>query len=317
MADERNTPGAADDAQIHGNVERTPGYATSAESSGQNRNARHSELVDPGAETPRRAAAIAHETGLDQARTDDQDDSARPHGGADVRIERGAADGDTTPPPSAHRPDSMVRAVSGEARQEMERGDQQRNESNFTKGRNAPTLDQSRYPYTVEDMDAALSEAPRPIFPDAPGGDGATPLSVERDTFLANMQERARFASDDETVRWAQAVFNGIRERAITQDETLGDLFSEVIRIGEAPEVAVEEMMWGGDFIGRMQKALAVDSSWTQEQFYSFVAQEADASANDPWVEAAVSSFLGTLKSYLGDEAPEKLNELQAVWDRA
>src|SRR5580765_2284323 len=52
-------------------------------------------------------------------------------------------------PPSSHRPDTMVRAVSPEARQEMARDDNFGNQASFTKGANAPTVDQSRYPYTV------------------------------------------------------------------------------------------------------------------------------------------------------------------------
>jgi uncharacterized protein (DUF2267 family) len=304
------------DTPIKGNVDRAPDYATSPEASGQNRSVRDSEIVDPGAETPSRAAAAGHAAGADALQRLGRELSERERGGADVFIEHGSADGDTVAPPSAHRADHMVRGVSGEARQQMERGNQQTNEPSFTKGANAPTMDQSRGLYTVEEMDQMLTQAPRGIFPDTPGGDGATPLSVERDTFLANMTERGRFDSDDETVRWARAVFNTIRERAIEHDNALAADFSDVIRVGEAPEVQVEEMMWGGDFLGRMQRALGVKSSWSVEDFYASVAAEAGTTPDDAWVDAAVHSFLGTLKSYLGDGGIASVGELQAVWDR-
>lgn len=223
------------------------------------------------------------------------------------------------PPPSAHRPDTMVRAVSPDARQEMEHGATGNfgNQPSFTKGDNAPPLDQSRYPYTVEQMDQILSEAPRSGFPDTPGGDGATPLSADRNGFLAMMGDRGRFPSERETERWARAVFNAIRQCAIEEDHALATEFASVVRVGEAPEVQVEEMMWGGDFLGRLSRALSVTCTWPRSKFYEQVAEEAGETPDDPWVDAAVHSFLGTLKSYLGDEADgvPNLGELQSVWE--
>lgn len=225
--------------------------------------------------------------------------------------------GDTLPPPSAHRPDTMVRGVSPGARQEMEHGGTFRNEPSFTKGDNAPPADQTRYPYTVEQMDAILTEAPRSGFPDTPGGDGATPLSADRNDFLAMMSDRGHFPSQQETERWARAVFNALRQRAIEEDHALATEFAGVVRVGEAPEVQVEEMMWGGDFLGRMSHAVSVVGAWPRSKFYEQVAEEAGETPDDPWVDAAVHSYLGTLKSYLGDEANRlpNLGELQEVWD--
>ncbi len=162
-----------------------------------------------------------------------------------------------------------------------------------------------------------LSEAPRGLFPDTPGGDGGTALSSERETFLANMQDRAHFESKDEAVRWSHAVFNALRERALAHDDALLSELAGVVRVGEAPEVQLEEMMWGGDFLGRAQQMLGVASTWSKDEFYATVARHAGERATNPWVDAAVFSFLGTLKSYLGNDTGIELNELQEIWGRA
>jgi hypothetical protein len=273
---------------------------------------RDSRIVDPAAETPTRARNASAGPLIDQPQTE-QD-----RGGAELHIDEAAADADQLPPPSAHRADTMVRAVGPDARQEMERGGGFRNQASFTKGQNAPTTDQSRLPYTVEQMDEMLQEAPRGLFPDTPGGDGATPLSADRNNFLATMGERGHFPSQRETERWARAVFNVLRQHAIEQDDALTTEFAVVVRPGEAPEVQVEEMMWGGDFLDRMSRALSVASTWTRHEFYEQVAEEARETADDPWVDAAVHSFLSTLKSFLGDTADRisNLGELQEIWDR-
>ncbi len=306
------------DTLIKGNVERVPAYATSLESSSQNRGLRDSQVVDPSAETPSRAAHAGHEAGADvlQGLGGERPDDSDRTGPVEVHIERPTMDDDTVPPPSAHRADTMVRAVGSEARQHMERGEQEVNEANFTKGVNAPTVDRSRYPYSVEEMDAMLSEAPRGLFPDTPGGDGGTPLSSERETFLANMQERAHFESKNEAVRWSHAVFNALRERALAHDDALLSELAGVVRVGEAPEVQLEEMMWGGDFLGRTQRMLGVASTWSKDEFYATVAQHAGERPTNPWVDAAVFSFLGTLKSYVGNDTGIELNELQELWGR-
>ena len=231
-----------------------------------------------------------------------------------------AAQGDTLPPPSAHRPDTMVRAVSPDARQQMERGGNFGNQASFTKGVNAPPIDQSRYPYTVEDMDEILSEAPRGLFPDTPGGDGATPLSADRNTFLRMMGDRGHFPSQQETEKWAHAVFNALRQCAIEQDDALATEFKDVVRFGEAPEVQVEEMMWGGDFVSRFARMAALLQNWSKQEFYEQLAEEAHETPDDPWVDAAVHSFFGALKRAMGPDAERgigNLGELQEVWDRA
>ena len=290
------------------------------------RNVRHTGIVDEAAAIPSRAAEVARASGLDRADDtgsdgeSDRDTGFADRGGAELRIDESqAATEDTLPPPSAHRADTMVRGVAPDARQQMERGDQQVNQASFTKGVNAPPMDQSRYPYTVEDMDELLRDAPRGLFPDTPGGDGATPLSSDRTTFLANMGDRGHFPSHQETEKWARAVFNALRECAIEQDTAVATQFADVVRVGEAPEVQVEEMMWGGDFLTRMTMALQAAGACSRSDIYRRVADEAGETVDDPWVDAAVHSFLGTLKSFHGTDAERigGLGGLQDIWDRA
>ena len=66
-----------------------------------------------------------------------------------------------------------------------------------------------------------------------------------------------------------------------------------------------------------MSHAVSVIGVWPRSKFYELVAAEAGETADDPWVDAAVHSYLGTLKSYLGDEANRlpNLGELQEVLD--
>lgn len=228
-------------------------------------------------------------------------------------------DSGTLPPPKAHRADTMVRGVAPDARRAMERGGSTGDEPSFTKGRNAPPIDQSRYPYTTEQMDQMLTEAPQGLFPDTPGGDGATPLSTDRNSFLAEMGNRGHFPSQRETERWARAVFNAFRQRAVEVDDALTAEFAALVRVGEAPEVQVEEMMWGGDYLDRSLRLLSMLGDWTREDFYQQVAEEAGETADDPWVDAAVHSYLGTLKAFLGPDADGvgDLGELAPVWERA
>lgn len=277
------------------------------------KNVRDTQIVDPAAETPSRAAQATGRTLVDREPGRDSDP-----GGADLRIDQEPGEDGKLPPPSAHRADTMVRAVGPDARQEMEHNGVFRNQASFTKGINAPTTDQSRYNYTVEEMDEMLSEAPRGLFPDTPGGDGATPLSADRNAFLDTMGERGHFPSRRETEKWARAVFNALRQRAVEQDDALAMEFIAVVRVGEAPEVQVEEMMWGGDFLDRMRRALSVAGTWTKSEFYQQVAEEAGETVDDPWVDAAVHSFFGTLKSFLGDDQSvgTDLGELQEVWSK-
>lgn len=222
-------------------------------------------------------------------------------------------------PPSAHRADTMVRAVGPDARKAMEQGGSTANEPRFTKGRNAPPTDQSRYPYTVEQMDEILREAPKGLFPDTPGGDGATPLTLDRQNFLIEMGNRGRFPSVQETERWARAVFNALRRRAVEIDDALTYEFAALVRVGESPEVQVQEMMWGGDYLDRSMRLLNMLGAWTRQEFYAQVASEADETADDAWVDAAIYSYFGTLKAFLGDDADTigNLGELAPIWEQA
>jgi len=291
------------------------------------RNDREEEIkIDAAAETPSRVAEATGgslagaQRNIGDAGGSDRQTGISGRGGADMTIEDSSApDDDTLPPPSAHRADTMVRAVGADARQAMERGASTRNEPSFTKGRNAPPTDQSRYPYTVEQMDEMLSEAPQGIFPDTPGGDGATRLSADRNRFLAEMGNRGHFPSQQETERWARAVFNAFRHRAVEVDDALTAEFAALVRVGEAPEVQVEEMMWGGDYLDRLMRLTSVLGAWSRDEFYTQVAQEGGETVDDPWVDAAIYSFLGTLKLFLGPDADgvANLGELASVWERA
>ena len=290
----------------------------------QGRSARETQIVDESAETPSRTANVPYD-----ARGDRSDASSAVGGMTDedladatrteVRIDEPSdPNAGELPPPSAHRADTMVRAVGPDARTAMERDDTRTNEASFTKGINAPTADRTRYPYTVEQMDEYLTEAPRGLFPDTPGGDGATPLSADRNSFLAEMGDRGHFPSQDETEKWARAVFNALRQHAVETDDALATEFADVVRVGEAPEVQVEEMMWGGDPIERMSRLVATAGNWSQRELYEQVAEEVGETVDDPWVDAAVHSFMGTLKAFLGPESDQvpDLGELQPIWDR-
>jgi len=235
-------------------------------------------------------------------------------------IDRAAQSEDKLPPPSAHRPDTVVRAVSPDARVEMERGNDFRNEASFTKGHNAPTADQTRLPYTTEHMDEYLNEAPRGVFPDTPGGAGATPLSADRDTFINDVTRIGHFPSRGEAEKWTRAVFNALRHHTYETDDALTLEFKEMVRFGEAPEVQVEEMMWGGDFADRNARMVALLQNWSKREFYTQIAEEIGETPDDPWVDAAVHSFFGALKRVLGEDANRlvtNLGEMQEVWDRA
>lgn len=224
------------------------------------------------------------------------------------------------PPPSAFRPDSVVRATGADARREMQQhaNSDHDNDPNFTKGHNAPTSDQARTGYTVEQMDSYLEEAPRGVFPDTPGGAGATPLSADRGTFIGEVARRGHFPSNREAEKWTRAVFNALRHRAIEVDDALATEFASVVRVGEAPEVQVEEMMWGGDFVDRFSRLVCILQDWTKAEFYQQVAEEGHETVDDPWVDAAIHSFFGVLKQSLGDDADHcKLGQMQDVWERA
>jgi hypothetical protein len=247
------------------------------------------------------------------------EDSGRDPGRSQA-IDRAGQSEDKLPPPAAHRPDTIVRAVGPNARVEMERGNDFDNEATFTKGHNAPTADQTRLPYTTEQMDEYLNEAPRGIFPDTPGGAGATPLSASRNTFIDDVARIGHFPSRAEAEKWTRAVFNALRHHTYETDDALTLEFKEMVRFGEAPEVQVEEMMWGGDFVDRYSRMISLLQNWSRSEFYRQIAQEIGETPDDPWVDAAVHGFFGAVKRVLGDEADRvvtNVGELQEVWDRA
>jgi len=224
----------------------------------------------------------------------------------------------TLPPPVAHREDTVVRATTAEARRELSNIGEH-NQHSFTKGDNAPTFNESGLPYTIEDMDAQRYGTPPESFGDTPGGAGATPLSAERDLFIDHVMRQGHFPSRQEATTWTRAVFNALRQHAIENDPAITSELAPVIRVGEAPEVQVEEMMWGGDYATRMMKLLVASSDWSKEDLCREVAKEGNSTAEDPWVEAAIYSFFDALKLATKDSAHpiSSLGQLQEIWDRA
>ena len=237
-------------------------------------------------------------------------------------LERAQSDENLDPPPAAYRPDSVVRATAPDARVEMERSNVHQNETSFTKGRNAPTANQMQgSSKTTDAMDEYLDGAPRGVFPNTPGGAGATPLSRDRHTFINEVATIGHFPSNKEAEKWTRSVFNALRHHTYeVDDRALMDELKQAVRFGEAPEVQVEEMMWGGDFVDRFARMTALLQNWPKNEFYEQIAEEAGETTDDPWVDAAAHSFFGALKRMLGDNAERavgNLGELQEVWDRA
>lgn len=276
------------------------------------------DAANEGATSIGNDAGVFHDTSAEAAR--DHSDSA--DSGRDMTrsgaLQAAAEDNTLDPPPAAFRPDSVVRATGPEARVEMERSNVHQNEASFTKGRNAPTANQMQGSSKTPDaMDEYLDSAPRGVFPNTPGGAGATPLSRDRHTFINEVAQIGHFPSQQEAEKWTRSVFNALRHRAIEVDDAMAAEFSSVVRVGEAPEVQVEEMMWSGDWADRFGRLVCILQSWTKNEFYQQVAEEAQETVDDPWVDASVYSFFGALKHTLGDTAEHcKLGELQEVWDR-
>lgn len=274
------------------------------------------------------ATSIGDDAGVfaDQRTARERDRSDAANNGLDPlrsrAVEAAAIDENLDPPPADFRPDSIVRGVSPQARQTMQSGNTDfGNEATFTKGQNAPTTDQSRGNYTVEQMDQYLTGSREGLFPDTPGGAGATPLSADRHTFIGEVTNLGHFPSRQEAEKWTRAVFNALRHHAYEADDrALMDELKQAVRFGESPEVQVEEMMWGGDFVDRFSRMTTLLQSWSKAEFYKQIAEEAGETADDPWVDAAVHSFFGALKRTLGDDADRtvgQLGELQDVWQRA
>jgi uncharacterized protein (DUF2267 family) len=252
--------------------------------------------------------------------SDDTADSGMDPGRTRAMQEASQDDG-KLPPPAEYRADSVVRATSPGARVEMERGNRFNNDTSMTKGHNAPPADLSRMPYTTEQMDEFLTEGRRGIFPDTPGGAGATPLSADKDTFIDTVARLGHFPSRKEAEKWTRAVFNTLRHHTYeVDDRALMDELKNAVRFGEAPEVQVEEMMWGGDFVDRFSRMTSLLQNWPKQEFYKQLAEEAKETPDDPWVDAAAHSFFGALKQALGENANNavpNLGEMQEVWDRA
>jgi hypothetical protein len=218
-------------------------------------------------------------------------------------------------PPQVTHHHTVASSADVETRRNMQNTDGAQGAAGYTKGDNANTFERTGLPYTAEDM--ARQEAGPARGADVPAGSGATPISADRDAFLAEMVQNGRFGDAAEADRWATAVFNALRERALESDKTIASELGSVVRVGEAPEVQVAEMIWGGDFASRMQTMLGAMSAVKKSDFLRTVATYADTSPEDPWVEGAVYSFFGALKSRAGAVDAGKLGELGEIWRSA
>jgi hypothetical protein len=218
-------------------------------------------------------------------------------------------------PPQVTLNHTAASSADDATRRNMQNTDGAQGAAGFTKGNNANTMERTGLPYTTEDM--ARQGAGPARGADVPAGSGATPISADRDAFLAEMVKNGRFGDAAEADRWATAVFNALRERALASDKTIASELGAVVRVGEAPEVQVAEMIWGGDFVARMQAMLGAMSEVKQGDFLRTVATYANSSPEDPWVEGAVYSFFGALKSRAGDVDAGKLGELGEIWRSA
>jgi len=235
--------------------------------------------------------------------------------------------------PEANRRDSEVTIEAGQppqvtlrhtaassaddaTRRNMQNTDGAQGAAGYTKGNNANTMERTGLPYTAEDM--ARQGAGPSRGADVPAGSGATPISADRDAFLADMVESGHFGGTDEADKWATAVFNALRERALESDTSMAVAteLGSVIRVGEAPEVQVAEMIWGGDFVARLRTLIGALSDVGKDDFLRTVATYAKSSADSPWVEDAVYSFFGALKRRAGDVDASRLGELGQIWQR-
>ncbi len=218
--------------------------------------------------------------------------------------------------PQAEQPDRLASSARSEARQELENEGNPQGAAVFTKGDNAPTFNQTGLPYDTTEMNRQAHEPDGGA--DKPGGDGATPLSAERMPFLDDLVKSGHFGDRVTAAHWAKAVFNVLRARALDADpDTFSNELAQVVRVGEAPAVQVEEMMWGGDFIKRWSRMLNALQQPTKQQFLRDVAQAASSDAADPWVEDAVYNVLGAIKSRSDSVDPSNLGELQSIWQQA
>ena len=112
------------------------------------------------------------------------------------------------------------------------------------------------------------------------------------------------------------AVFNVLRQKALEADKTVASELAAVVRVGEAPEVQVEEMMWGGDYVARLGTLIENAQDLNKQDFYHAVSHQASSTADDPWVENAVYSFFAALKKRNASINADNLGELRDIWER-
>lgn len=222
------------------------------------------------------------------------------------------------PPEARTRPDAFVRAVSPEARKHLQ-GEGDGIDATMDrgwKGRGGQTADRTGLPYTVEEYDQYLEEAPKGLMTNAPGT-GTLKLSPEREPFLESMAQIGRFETTEEAERWTRAVFDALRVRTIDTDVMReSKMFDDVVNTSETPEVQVKNMMWQGDFLKRHLWLMSHLKGWSKQEFYDQVANYGHTTPDDAWVAAAIYAYFGAIKR-MSNEDPGDLGELQDVWNQA
>ena len=78
------------------------------------------------------------------------------------------------------------------------------------------------------------------------------------------------------------AVFNVLLQKALEADKTVASELAAVVRVGESPEVQVEEMMWGGDYVARLGTLIENAQDLNKQDFYHAVSHQASSTADDP-----------------------------------
>ena len=216
--------------------------------------------------------------------------------------------------PQAKQPPRIASSASSEARQELENEGNPQGAAVFTKGDNAPTFNQTGLPYTQTDMNRQQHEPDGGA--DQPGGDGATPLSRERGNFLKDVMRTGHFADQVEAVLWTKAFFNVLREYALPHNVELRSELSQLVREGESPDVQLQEMLWGGDFVDRFARMLNAMQAPSRQVFLRGMATAANTSADDPWVEDALYAILSAIKERSDAVDSNGLGDLQTIWER-
>lgn len=234
------------------------------------------------------------------------------------------SDPETTPPasttpPRNERGDTIARSASAEAREALLHPDAPQGAAVFTKGDNAPTLNQVGLPYTTEDLNRP-AHGPA-AGADQPGGSGATPLAADRNEFMHEIERAAGLDSLNTARHWTEAIFNTLRALALEHDPaTTTTLLAEVTRAGEAPDVALKEMLWGGDYVRRMARLLEIAADQVSEAdlLQRLTTMLPDVPA-ETQVRAALQGLFQALASRLGadERTALKLGALQQLWDTA